>query len=269
MPAIYIPEEIEALPGLTLVEAALLAEIHNLHKAGGCFATRAHFSKRCRCSGRWVTLTLAKFTNWNLIKKEGAYLVPLSLSEHRIVELTSVQEELTSTPPMELTSLPLAVTSSQGELTASPSKVEKNKNLIRRIGPTPQQEMFEALAECCVMDKKLSAKMLGKFAGELVGAGYTAGQVASFKLWFGKQWIGREGNPPSLPQVKSMIRQAVESMPANVVQVNPGFDVHDPNANPGDGWTRRMVKTQRCEPPDNRVVYGEQFDRWVPVEVTA
>lgn len=84
--------------------------------------------------------------------------------------------------------------------------------------PTPQQAMFEAICEVCVLDPATVAKgRVGKRASTLVKAGYTPEQVRACYgkagWWYQHDWRGRKGDPPKPEQIGETIKQAVGTDP--------------------------------------------------------
>ncbi|NOZ27983.1 MAG: hypothetical protein GXP39_08025 [Chloroflexi bacterium] len=73
------------------------------------------------------------------------------------------------------------------------------------------QPIFEALCKTCVLDPKLNAPKIGRFAKRLRQAGYGANHVADFEAWwYANDWRGQKGQPPTLEQVASMLPQALQ-----------------------------------------------------------
>ncbi len=73
---------------------------------------------------------------------------------------------------------------------------------------TSQQLMVDALAKVCQRDWHIrgQATLLGKFATQLVRAGYTTDQVEQFgKWWYKNDWRGKKGDPPAPHNVTESI----------------------------------------------------------------
>jgi hypothetical protein len=83
--------------------------------------------------------------------------------------------------------------------------------------PTPHQAMFGALAEVCVVDKKLQKSRIGKVAKELREADYSAPDVLRWYSrggwWYRHDWRGKQGQVPKLDQIIETIAQAKQDEP--------------------------------------------------------
>jgi len=65
---------------------------------------------------------------------------------------------------------------------------------------TDQQRLVDALAKVCQRDWHIrgQAALLGKFASQLIKAGYTPEDVQQFGTWWYKNdWRGKRGDPPA------------------------------------------------------------------------
>lgn len=73
------------------------------------------------------------------------------------------------------------------------------------------QRVFMALARVCVLDHRLNAPKIGRFAQRLRKAGYTGEDVDAFGRWWRQHdWRGRRGDPPTLEQLIELIARAKE-----------------------------------------------------------
>ena len=73
------------------------------------------------------------------------------------------------------------------------------------------QDMFNILAEICKLDINLVRGRIAGIAKSLIKAGYTVEDIKSFAVWWKiNDWRGKEGKPPTLELITSMIKQAKE-----------------------------------------------------------
>jgi len=82
------------------------------------------------------------------------------------------------------------------------------------MSSSSHKEMFAALASLCVVDMKLKAGQLGKAAKQLLEAGYTVADLDKFKTWwYSQDFRGKQGQPPALNVISSLILQALSWSP--------------------------------------------------------
>lgn len=82
------------------------------------------------------------------------------------------------------------------------------------MSSSSHKEMFTALAAMCVLDPKLKAGQLGKAAKQLLEAGYTVADLDKFKTWwYSQDFRGKQGQPPALNVISSLILQALSWVP--------------------------------------------------------
>ena len=74
------------------------------------------------------------------------------------------------------------------------------------------QDMFNILAETCHLDIKLNRGKIAGVSKKLIAAGYTAGDITGFTIWWkNNDWRGKDGQPPTLELIYSLIKQAKET----------------------------------------------------------
>lgn len=78
------------------------------------------------------------------------------------------------------------------------------------------QDMFNILAETCKLDINLVRGRIAGIAKSLIKAGYTVEDIKSFAVWWKKNdWRGKEGKPPTLELITSMIKQSKDELAEN------------------------------------------------------
>jgi len=85
------------------------------------------------------------------------------------------------------------------------------------VAPVPgssHKEMFTALATLCKVDPKLKRGQLNATAKDLRDAGYTPADLDKFaNWWYSQDFRGKQGQPPAIGLVPSLILQAVQWVP--------------------------------------------------------
>ena len=89
---------------------------------------------------------------------------------------------------------------------------DKNENFGKTKETSAFQDMFNILAETCHLDIKLNRGKIAGVSKKLIAAGYTAGDITGFTIWWkNNDWRGKDGQPPTLELIYSLIKQAKET----------------------------------------------------------
>jgi hypothetical protein len=251
---------------LSLHHIAMLSDIISLHKAGGCYASRKHFSNRLRCSVRTVSEIIKTLTDNGFITVTETHYIPEDSAK---IAAISAEFARGGCAKSARGSADFARGSAKS---ASPSKKEDRRKIEGSISGKPvvsaseHQAMFEFAAKLCRLDwniKSVSGQ-IARSVKEWRDAGYSLANLERFAAHWNENFPGNTGKAPSLNNIAQGLGKCQDDRPtAQILSLEPDFNIFDSSAAAPAGWRKEFRTGQYCDPGSTEVKTREVFYRWV------
>lgn len=184
----------------------------------------SQFSDNCKCSRPAVVEALQNLVRLNVItKKETSYCNEYGFNKYyeqwlpevfetrrpgQIEHIYKEDSKPNATSKPNGTSKPDATRNSKPDATKT-SKPDATHKINKEIKESSHASVFSAIARVCMLDAKLKGGMIGKYAKQLVDAGYTGLDVDNFLEWWNEyDFRGKRGERPTIGQLTEFISRS-------------------------------------------------------------